>query len=92
MSATTSKAKQCLCGQWHTSRSENCPDCQKSVRGMNKTPLYKTWSVHYRAGWPDFLDFYREVGHHPGIGYRLAGKTPGTSPAQGTHSGYPKTP
>ena len=65
------KAKQCVCGQWHQSKSESCPSCRNL--GKTKHPLHKTWTVHYRHLWPEFLDFIREVGEPPTPGHRLAG-------------------
>ena len=33
--------------------------------------------------WPDFFEFYREVGDPPGPVYMLAGAIPGTKPSPG---------
>jgi DNA-directed RNA polymerase len=78
----------CSCGEYYETKkgkwgSDNCPTCQKAARGMNKKPIYITWSVHYNKLWPDFFDFYREVGEPPGPSYMLSGSIPGTSPAPG---------
>ena len=78
----------CSCGEYFETKkgkqgTDNCPTCQKAARGMQSSALYLTWSVHFNKAWPDFFDFYREVGDPPGPAYMLSGAEPGTKASPG---------
>ena len=77
----------CSCGEYFevpvSSKREDCDTCHQRARGMRSSPLYNTWSVNYNKQWPDFFDFYREVGEPPGMNYMLSGEVPGTRPSPG---------
>lgn len=49
------------------------------------------WSVHHNKQWPDFLDFYMEVGDPPTPGHWLTGRIPGTRPSPGNIAWVPGT-
>ena len=79
----------CSCGEFFETRKKakkqttQCPTCQERARGMHSSPIYNVWTVNYNKSWPDFFDFYREVGEPPGPAYMLTGEIPGTKASPG---------
>ena len=78
--------RTCACGVTFYADKEalRCPRCNHRLKenGVDHD-LYRTWSVNYNKKWPEFEDFYREVGRRPGYQYVLAGAVPGTPVAPG---------